>query len=357
MEVKPEIKIEESKPLAEIDEFEEDTDLQFPSDTNAQSWLIKVSEDMWKAWNTIYQDATDDTHIKIGTLRVFHPPPGQENNHEQKLQICLDDEREENKKLPKKYNIEIKATGYNNTVVFSEKDLPGHASRPFNAHSRLNPRGHGGINKGDRYGQPQQARKPGTYRTAIPKQTALAPQIQHEAIANPVEDADTLDYFAAQYRSALTAGNKTKFIGSQKTRHPGQDSESFLLGSYTSKPGKGKKKVPKEKAVRMDKDKLLDALRNCFKEYQYWSLKALRGRLNQPEAYIKETLGDLAILVRSGDFVQTYKLRPEFEKILMADDAVAQMAPVKQEGESDEGTGDEMDEDDDADFEDVKMDS
>lgn len=354
--VKPEIKVDsdEAKPLQDIDEYEEDTDLQIPNETG-QVWLIKVSEDMWKAWNKIYTELpTSPDAIEIGKLRVFSAKPGQDK---EKIQIRLNEDFEEHKALPKTYNLDMKSVGYNNTVIFTERDLPGHAKGGFGSSRHLAPGAKpAGINKQDRYNQ--QPRKPGSYRTAIPKQTALAPPIHHEAVANPVEDDSSLQYFTQIYSKALQGSTKTRFNDSTKMRHPGVDNDSFAFGSLTSKPGKGKKKVPKEKAVRMEKDKLLDALKNCFKEYQYWSLRALRHKLNQPEAYIKEMLDDIAVLMRSGDFVQNYKLKPEYERMVREDlggmtEVKEELAPVKME-ESDDGTGDEL-ESEAEDFEDVEM--
>ncbi|KAF7187421.1 Transcription initiation factor IIF subunit beta [Pseudocercospora fuligena] len=357
--VKPEIKVDpdENKPLMDIDEFEEDTDLQIPNE-KGQTWLIKVSEDLWKAWAKIYQEAPGDTdRIEIGKLRVFNPKPGQDPN-KQEIQIRLNDTLEEHQPLPKTYNLDIKSNGYNNTVVFSEKDQPGQSKGYGSGQNRhLAPGAKPtGINKFDRYNN-SQPRKPGSYRSAIPRQTALAPPIHHEAVANPVEDDSTLQYFTQNYQKALIGSTKTRFNDSTKLRHPGMDNDSFNIGSLTSKPGKGKKKVPKEKAVRMEKDRLLDALKNCFKEYQYWSLRALRQRLQQPEAYIKETLDDIAVLMRSGDFVQNYKLKPEYERMVREDlgnvaEVKEELAPVKME-ETDDGTGDEMDSGEE--FEDVDM--
>lgn len=350
VEVKPEIKIEEAKALGDIDEFEEDTDLQIPPQ-DGQAWLIKVSEDMWKAWSEAYKDSPDDTNIEIGKFRVFKQPAT--GDAPQKIQVKLNSSIPQHKKLPTTYDIDVKASSYNNTVVFSEKDLPGHPTRAFGTGpSRAGARPTG-VNKHDRYAL-QQPRKPGTYRSAIPKQTSLAPKIANEAVAKPVEDATELEHFVDIYKNAFEATRKTKFIGNHRVRHPGQDIDSFAFTS-TSKPGKGKKKVPKEKAVRMEKDKLLDALMRCYSQYSYWPLRSLRQELHQPEAYIRETLEEIAHLQKAGDFAQTYKLKPEYESMVKQQTKEETVAPVKME-ETDEGTGDEMEDDDEEDFEDVKMD-
>jgi transcription initiation factor TFIIF subunit beta len=61
----------------------------------------------------------------------------------------------------------------------------------------------------------------------------------------------------------------------------------------------------------MPQNELLDRIMDCFKEYNYWPLKALNDRLNQPEAYLKQTLEMVADLVRQGPFAMNWQLKPE----------------------------------------------
>lgn len=360
-EVKPEIKLDPSDSpakLADVDDFEEDTDLYIPPKEvqDQGAWLVKVSEDMWKAWNHIYHATPEDTHeLEIAKLRVYKQKPGEDT---QRIQIRLQEGYEAYTALPMVYNLEMKAAGYNNTVVFSEKDLPGHRTQQFGANRYLQASRPSGIpSKMDRYGQ----RKPGGYRTVIPKQTALAPPIVNEMIAKPVEDDTSMDIFKRQYDAALAGGKKTTFLTSiNKTQHPAMIGSGFTFGSMTSKPG-SRKKVPKEKAVRMTKEELLDALGRCYQQYSYWSLKSLRNHLHQPEAFIKEVLEEIAVLMRSGDYMGNYKLTASSLRLLQAQasELKEEAAPIKNEDETDQGTGDEMgegdDDDDMNDFEDVKM--
>ncbi|EME49044.1 hypothetical protein DOTSEDRAFT_67924 [Dothistroma septosporum NZE10] len=364
-EVKPEIKVDladSPSKLADIDEFEDDTDLTFPTPAEQESgaWLIKVSESMWKAWNQIYENAPEGEHIEVGKLRVYHNKPDEAQRAQIRLHTPKDDERfAPQKDLPKVYNLDVRATAYNNTIVFSEKDLPGHRAQQFGQGKSLAAGKPTGINKNDRYGGGQ--RKPGTYRTAIPKQITLQPPILNEAVAKEVEDATSLDFFKKQYDKALLGGKKTTFTDRiDKTKyHPGNSTSTFTFGSMTSKPGKGHKKKPlKEKAVRMTTNELIDALQKCFTEYQYWSMRSLRKHLQQPEAFIKETLEGIAFLIKSGDFVGTYKLNDNTARLLNIENGVGvkqEEAVLKSEPESDGGTGDEAEDDDDNEMmEDVK---
>ena len=65
------------------------------------------------------------------------------------------------------------------------------------------------------------------------------------------------------------------------------------------------------KAARIPQNELLDLIYDCFKRYEYWPMKALIDQLQQPAAYLKETLEMVAHLVRSGRFANNWQLKPE----------------------------------------------
>jgi transcription initiation factor TFIIF subunit beta len=65
------------------------------------------------------------------------------------------------------------------------------------------------------------------------------------------------------------------------------------------------------KAARIPQNELLDMIYDCFKRYNYWPLKSLKAELNQPEAYLKQTLELVAHLVRQGTHAMTWQLKPE----------------------------------------------
>ena len=92
----------------------------------------------------------------------------------------------------------------------------------------------------------------------------------------------------------------------------------------------------------MPKNELLDALYTLFKEFRYWPMSALRSKLNQPEHYLKETLGMIAELVRSGPFNATWKLKPENEERVIMIPAKEEAAP-EDEAMGGDGNGDEGD--------------
>lgn len=357
--VKPEIKLDPAddggdRTLADVEEFEEDTDLQFPTEGTI-GWFARVPEGLWAAWHEAYKNAPDDSQLEIGKMRVYKDKGDGGDLSNQKIEMRLHDSVPQTRGLPQDYSLKIQTNGYSNTVVFSEKDLPGHATRTFGRNRHFGPGGRPtGVNKNDRYG----GRK-GRYASAIPKQTALAPQIQHEALVTASVDSAS---FFADLSNSMQSQTGTRFqLGVDRKLQHGRNTGAFSSFTTSSKPLKGRKKPPREKAVRIDQDQMYDALYRCFRRYKYWSLKALRNELQQPEAYIKSSLETVANLIRSGDFATQWVLKPEYAPTAKVDpDEVKQeSAVVESAGEdaTDMGTGDELDDDDDlAEMEDVKMD-
>src|SRR5689334_11524960 len=81
----------------------------------------------------------------------------------------------------------------------------------------------------------------------------------------------------------------------------------------SGKPTKAKKM--ENKTARWPENQLLDELARRFSEYKYWSIKALRGHIPQPEIYIRQTLEKLAVLHRTGTYANTWSLKPEYQEI------------------------------------------
>ena len=105
----------------------------------------------------------------------------------------------------------------------------------------------------------------------------------------------------------------------------------------------------------MPQNELLDRIFECFQRYNYWSMKALRAELQQPEAYLRETLEKVAVLAKSGRFATQWSLKSEnritnYESI---GDAVAPTAEGDVPDESDMADEEDGDEDEDVKFEDV----
>lgn len=112
-------------------------------------------------------------------------------------------------------------------------------------------------------------------------------------------------------------------------------------------PEEGKKKKEVLKAARMPQNELMDKIFECFQEFNYWSMKAFKQRLLQPETYLRETLDNVAILHKSGSFAAQWSLKDEYKEANYDYALTGAAAPVE---EMDEDSGDE---DGDVKFEDV----
>lgn len=88
----------------------------------------------------------------------------------------------------------------------------------------------------------------------------------------------------------------------------------------------------------------MDLIFDCFKDFKYWTSASLKARLNQPAAFLKETLDKVAILIKAGPMSGKYQLKPEFTNTGSGayDNVKAEAAPDMTE-----------DDDDDEDMEDV----
>ncbi len=65
--------------------------------------------------------------------------------------------------------------------------------------------------------------------------------------------------------------------------------------------------------ARMPRNQLLDMLFGLFREREHWPVRLLRERTQQPEAYLKEVLGDIAFMHRSGEHNGTWELMANFK--------------------------------------------
>lgn len=89
------------------------------------------------------------------------------------------------------------------------------------------------------------------------------------------------------------------------------------------------------KAARIAKNQLLDLIFDCFRQYQYWSMKALRQRTQQPESWLRENLDEVAVLNKSGPFANHYCLSEAYRD-KGGNEARAAAADTVDDGDDDE---------------------
>ena len=133
-----------------------------------------------------------------------------------------------------------------------------------------------------------------------------------------------------------------------------------LTSCFAVYPAQEAKPKNLDKAHRLPRNELLDLLFPLFAEHTYWRLKTLKQRTQQPEAYLKEVLGEIGVLVKRGPYVgcwtlmEIYKTPAQQQQAAGSSSGVkAEAGAVKGEVGGDDGEDDD-DDDDDASDEDME---
>ncbi|KAL9714655.1 hypothetical protein Ac2012v2_001314 [Leucoagaricus gongylophorus] len=117
------------------------------------------------------------------------------------------------------------------------------------------------------------------------------------------------------------------------------------LAKTRTKPQKGF-----ERMARIPRNQLLDQLFSHFRDMSHWGLRPLRDKTQQPEAYLKEVLSEIAFLHRSGEHNGMWELKDNFKD----ENIKAENVPASNLGES-SGVKMELDEDYDEEEDDDDM--
>lgn len=128
-------------------------------------------------------------------------------------------------------------------------------------------------------------------------------------------------------------------------------------GAASTSTNRAVEKQPFERATRISRDELLDQLFTLFTpEQPFLSLKELRRRTNQPEAYLKEILTDIAEFHRHGPNTNMFSLKSGFGTAGAASSAASgpvpdatvtagvSPTPAKMEEDEEEDDDDDMEE-------------
>lgn len=170
------------------------------------------------------------------------------------------------------------------------------------------------------------------------KTTILAGKVKHECNLRPVFTEKYRKRVRDRHREVNTRARQIKMIDEVT---PGRGSVNMLSSGVANSSAfsdlvvrslacsldnlwligwsaqKTKQKAPKgqfERMARMPKNQLLDLLFKLFSERERWSIKLLREKTQQPEAFLKETLSDIAFLHRSGEHNGTWELKENFKE-------------------------------------------
>lgn len=297
------------------DDFFEDTgEMTLPKDeVKKDVWLTRIPDWLYEAvskWDDL-AEGNDNDQIQIGEVLAFATTSGIDKS--KPMRIFLNDRWRAKANLPSAFQLDpasVSDTLLGNTYVFAEKDLPGYRGGGYGQFIRGGAQGSfGGV-------QDPKARvqKRSKYRKAIPKQTTLIGHATRQYNANPLETKEYKDFSAQRIKQAIQGSNTTTII-TKDTDVTDFKTQNILNERFKNfvKPV-GKAKPQQNKAARISRSELIDLLHSCFDEFQYWPMKALKARTKQPEQFLKEVLGDIAHLVKSGSFASTWQRQAIFDK-------------------------------------------
>jgi transcription initiation factor TFIIF subunit beta len=152
-------------------------------------------------------------------------------------------------------------------------------------------------------------------------------------------------------RAALRADREIDIIDDDEImRHLGNLRQTGGFEGFVRGVGDRKKHTQDNKAARIPERDLIDILYGLFKQWKYWKLKDLRAATKQPEAYLKQVLSTIAVLITSGSFSGTWTLPADPSSDLAEADVKEEVAP--DQGATDIESED-MGDDGDDDLEDV----
>ncbi|KAI1360591.1 transcription initiation factor IIF, beta subunit-domain-containing protein [Xylaria arbuscula] len=315
--------------MSDDDMYEDAGDLEFAdfNPTNpaaADVYLAFVPKYLYEAWSNM----DDNEEIRIGTMRKWIEV-GKDGRQTEKVAMLLDHNKAPHQRIPKEYNLEAKDMNLANSFLFTEQDLPGFKSRSHGAYSdlpnHLRRRQEQQQQRPDEKTQPEGGVKKNKYqpryRKAVPKKTILAGKLSREFNCTPAMTPETKHILKVMNDDAMKPRAAASIVSSfdpegviQAGAHVANERFSNLVRTAPEPVKKGKKQK-EEKAARLPQSELRDRIFQCYEKFAYWSLKAFKQTLNQPEAWLRENLEEVAVLHKSGRFANYWELKPEYKRL------------------------------------------
>jgi transcription initiation factor TFIIF subunit beta len=96
------------------------------------------------------------------------------------------------------------------------------------------------------------------------------------------------------------------------------------FSNATSNLGKGMvlgqaRVAPGERFARLERHELTDRLFALFNDKPYWSISALKATLQQPDAWLREVLKDVASLIKEGQYANMWELKENWKDMAGGD--------------------------------------
>lgn len=306
----PDVKME---PAYMDDEFFEDTgEMTMPKDDAARDlWLARIPPWLYEyvsKWDDL-AEGSDNDQIQIGEVAAFMTTSGIDKT--KPMRVFLNDQFRK-KELPTAFQLDptpVSDTLLGNTYIFTQKNLPGYKEPNGSNFGQWNR----GIRRSNAVQDPNARIAKSKFRKSVPQQTALIGHAARQYNAIALETREFKEFNMRRIKQAVQGSHDVVNITS--TREADLENAKALTNKFASfiQP-LTKPKTQQNKAARISRNELIDILHTCFDEFEYWPMKALKNRTKQPEQFLKETLGDIAQLVKSGSFASTWKRMDMFDR-------------------------------------------
>lgn len=266
---------------------EEDEDLDLKA-LDTKVWLVKLPRFLLDHWRRV------DTPRDLGVLRV--------HSDRDKLKLFLPEGQAA--ELPQEYDLHVVNRSVRNTFVFKE-DVQRRSKR-----SRTSL---GGTVAHECNVQPV----PSDSYHRIMKQRA-------EVAARPKREIRMLHESPAQVAGNLLAP------GTMGAQGPQKPSAVFV--------SRQRERRPDSRATRLPRNEVMDMLFHCFESYDYWTIKGLKEKTGQPEAWLKEVLEPMANFSKRGPYALKWSLKKEYKDYRQTlEGETGEASPSSEDVDPDEG--------------------
>ncbi|CCH47093.1 Transcription initiation factor IIF subunit beta [Wickerhamomyces ciferrii] len=346
-------------------------------------WLVRLPRfliEKWKESDNYFQ-GQDLGKIKIKQNNV--------NNKAPYLKMQLNENDPNFEDIPHNYELNMTKPTVENQYIFNEQNVNGLKRQNGKQDEDDNTNHNGGVKKEDgtvtknELDNEVQSKKPelkpidkreaamlrrrrrfnryknrdGTDKVipfvkTIPKKTSLIGKIAHECQITPMVNDPNYSKIIQRRKNLIKEEPRPTVTLLNEIPGVTLSNAGLTLKTDTSKFLKSSastKNKNEGRAIRMPQKDLFDLLFKLFDEYDYWSLKGLKERTKQPEVYLKETLEQIAQLIKKGPYALKYALKREFKE-LKDQERAERLGELSKENEEDD---DEEDNDEDVEMEDV----
>jgi len=210
-------------------------------------------------------------------------------------------------------------------------------------------------------------------RRPIPKQTAIAGVVMRDFECTPVKNEEyaTLEILQAEKMLKVPEKEVVSFkdlkppnynasagmsmsdkAALNKVSHYERKHMTALIPFLPQQIQARRTAAKENRAARVPRNVLIDKVLDLFKEHRIWGLRDLKIKVEQPEAYVRDVLQEVATMWRSGDWNGKWELKNEYKERDVGLMNTTTVAPEAVESEA--GTPSGMDDDDENEpFEDV----